>query len=224
MQRAMLATPAYDGRLDVAYTYSLLETIKLCAAHGVALHPVWWPGEALIQHARNMLVQIAVESKVDAVLFADSDQSWQPADALKLLAYPVHVVGAPVRKKSDDESWNVRSLTPHFPVDEQTGLWKANAIGTGFLRVSGEALQTVWARSKPYSKGGQQCRMVFDVPVIDGELWGEDTIFCSKLAECGYPIYVDPKMQVGHHGSKNYTGDFEAYVNSLQKASLRVVG
>lgn len=222
--KVMLATPAYDGRVEVTYTHSLVQTIRLCAANGIAVHPVWWPGEALVQHARNMLVAEALEARVDAVLFVDSDQEWQPEVALKLLKYPVDVVGAPVRKKSDtEESYNVRSHTPHFPVGP-SGLWIADAIGTGFLKVSQKALQAVWDASQPYSKGNQSTRMVFDVPVIDGQLYGEDTVFCHKLRECGYDIHVDFKAQVGHVGNKTYRGDFENYVKRLQAATLRVVG
>lgn len=223
MRTVMLATPAYSGQVEVEYTHALVQSIRACADFDINLKPVWWPGEALVQHARNMLVGIAIESKVDNVLFVDSDQSWQPQEAVALLRHPVDVVGAPVRRKSDSvEEYNVRVAGSEIRIDEATGLWQVSAIGTGFLSVSRKALQAVWDRSKPYRKGDQNTRMVFDVPVIDGELWGEDTIFCQKLTDAGFPIHVDPSFVVAHHGAKKYTGSFLNYIDQL-RAPLRVV-
>lgn len=217
-RRVMLATPAYDGRVEVGYTHALVQSIKLCASKGVELHPVWWPGEALVQHARNMLVQLALDAKVDDMVFVDADQEWEPAQMLSLLAHAVDVVGAPVRKKTDAaEEYNVRANSPNCRIDPRSGLWIVDAVGTGFLRVSHSALLAIWELSPPYQKGTQQCRMVFDLKVIDGQLWGEDTLFCARLTELGFPIHLDPSFTVAHIGAKKYTGDFAAWVKKLRR-------
>lgn len=218
-KQVMLGTPAYDGRVDVGYTYSLVQSIQACADKGIALHPVWWPGEALVQHARNMLVKMALEANVEALLFADADQEWAPEEALALLSHPVDVVGAPVRKKTDDkELYNVRSKTPFMPVDKQSGLWIVDGIGTGFLKLSRKALVDLWKQSEPYDHNGVSVRMVFDVGVVDGRLMGEDTYMCEKLTALGYRIHLDPRFVVTHNGTKKFKGDFRAYIARLQAA------
>ena len=217
--QVMLATPAHDFRADVYYFNSVLETVRLCSGKGVQVHPVFWPGEALVQHARNALVQLALDAGVDQVLMIDSDQEWRAEQALALLRYPVDVVGAAVRKKTDaEEKYNVLAKSPYMQEDDKTGLWVVEAVGTGFLRVSVKALRAVWERATEYDHNGKKFRMIFEPLVVDGRLVGEDTIFCHKLHAAGFPVHVDPSFTVTHNGMKQYKGDFRAYVARLQAA------
>lgn len=220
----MLGTPAYDGRVEVGYAHSLVQSISACAARGIALHPVWWPGEALVQHARNMLVQLAIASKVDSLLFVDSDQEWEPQHVLLLLQHPVDVVGAPVRKRTDaEEAYNIRSRTLPVPRDSSTPLFIVDGIGTGFLKLSRRALLAVWESAEPYVNNGQACRMVFDVRVVDGRLMGEDVYLCEQLRALGFKIHVEATANVTHVGSKKFTGDFLSYLARLERGARQEV-
>jgi hypothetical protein len=168
---------------------------------------------------------MALEGKVDDIFFVDADQEWEPQWILKLLKHPVDCVGAAVRLKTDDvERYNVRSTTFPIPVDEKTGLWKVDAVGTGFLRMSRRAMGTLWANSEPYQKNDQETRMVFDVRVVDGKLVGEDVICCLKLTELGIPVWIDPSFCPNHIGVKKYVGDFVAYIERLLEKERQPVG
>jgi hypothetical protein len=216
----MLATPAYDGRIECRYAYGLVESIALCAANGIALHPVWWPGEALVQHARNMLIALAMEGEVDDLLFVDADQEFTSEQVFAILKHNVDCVGAPVRKKSDsEESYNVLAKSPFIPADRATGLWHVDAVGTGFLRLSRHALEGLWGASQPYAKNGQKARMIFELRIEDGQLVGEDTTMCRKLAALGIPVYLDPRFVPVHIGTKRYEGNFLNWISRLQKAN-----
>ena len=216
----MIGTPAHDWKIDVRFADSLVQTIKLCAAHEIDIIPIYQPGDALIQRARNDLVKMALEGGVDDLFFIDSDQFWKPEWFLALLSHPVNVVGAAVRKKADrEEEYNVKAQNGVIPVDELTGLLAPRSVGTGFLRVSRTALQAVWALSEPYvNNDGSTARMVFDVKVIEGKLWSEDTLFCAKLIQAGIPIHLDASFTVPHVGQKVYEGDFATYIDKLAKA------
>ncbi len=219
-RRVMIGTPAHDWRADVRYVDSLIRTIELCSENSIKIIPVYSPGDALIQRARNHLVQMAVDGDVDDLFFIDSDQYWEPEWVLKLLEFHVDVVGAPIRKKTDEELYNVKAAGPFIPVDPDTGLWLPVAIGTGFMCLSRTALRIAWDASDEYrGSDGSVSRMVFDVNVIDGELYGEDTLFCAKMTAAGIPIHLDWTINVPHVGQKVYVGDFAAYVEGLQKAT-----
>ena len=221
MRRTMIATPSHDGLVDVRYTYSLVQTIALLAQNGIEAYPVFWPGEALVQRARNELVKIAVESGVDDVLFIDGDQEWEPLWVLSLLQRQVDCVGAPVRKKTDDaELYNVRVASTGILVDPLTHLLIVDAIGTGFMRLSKRALLALWERSEEYEDAGHKCRMVFDVRVIDGKFTGEDVIMCAKLRHAGINVYCDPSFTVSHIGVKTFKGDFLSYLKRLHAAKV----
>jgi hypothetical protein len=65
MRRVLIGTPAHDGRLDVWYCNSLINTIKLSMVHGVEIVPVYMSYDSLIQRARNDLVRLALEENFD---------------------------------------------------------------------------------------------------------------------------------------------------------------
>ena len=211
----VLLTPAdLTHKVDVYYHHAVIDTIKLCAKHGIDVVPISWPGEALVQHARNALAGLALKSNAEQFFWVDADQEWQAEQFLRLLQHPVDVVGATYLKKQVEEEYTFRT----GPVIEvRNGLMAIQSMGTGFLRVSRQALQAVWNASEPYEKAGEQFRMCFDVQVIEGHLVGEDTYFCAGLADAGYQTWLDPSFTVGHNGFKRFKGDVAAYIAKLAK-------
>jgi hypothetical protein len=218
LRKVIIGTPCYDGRTDVWFNHSLNDSIKLAAKHGIDLCPIYLSYDALIQRARNDLVRLAVESDCEALIFIDSDQAWEPEWILRLLAYPVDVVGGAVRKKSDAELYNVRATLP-IPRDEATGLLTVDGLGTGFLRLSRKAFTALWDGSEEYRNEGRTCRMVFDVRVVNGELVSEDNIVCTKLKEAGFAVYLDSSMTCAHIGAKKWTGDFAKWLARLSASA-----
>jgi len=216
MRRVMIATPCYDGRVDVFFADSLAKTIKLAASYGVDICPIYMPHDALIQRSRNDLVKIAVEGNFEDMIWIDSDQQWEPEWIFKLLAYRVDVVGGAVRKKSDVEQYNIRCDSPEITQDSSTGLLLVDGIGTGFLRFSRKAFLSLWNNSPKYMNHGREGRMVFDVQIINGQLVSEDNIVCNKLKSLGFFVCLDPSMTCSHIGTKKWDGDFSKWFASLQ--------
>lgn len=215
MKRVLIGTPAHDGRVDVWYANSLVNTIKMAAQLGIQVDPVYMSYDSLVQRARNDLVRLALEQRYDALVFIDSDQDWDPAWIFRLLSYEEPVVGGTVVKKSDRTMFNVKILKSGIKI-ESSGLIEVESIGTGFLKISREALEAVWDISEEYVNEGRKCRMVFDVKLIDGELVSEDNIFCAKWRSLGNKVWIDPNMTCGHVGVKKYTGNFMQFLNQHQ--------
>lgn len=206
--------PAHSVSVDAYYHHSVINTIKAGFKQGIDVCELTWPGEALVQHARNALVELALKDarKFENFVWIDSDQEFTPRQFLALLDHDVDVVGGTYRKKQDEEAYEVRVSE----VTEIGGLWKVMGLGTGFLKVSREALETVYRHSEVYENKGQKFRAVFEVPIINGRLYGEDTIFCEKLQAAGFDIYLDPSVTVGHNGHKRYKGDFQAFIDRIK--------
>ena len=178
--------------------------------------PAYVAYDALVQRARNDLVQLAVDNGFDDLIFIDADQQWNPQWVAQLLSYPVDVVGAPVRRKSDPECYNVRALRSPVPVDPVTGLFIVDGIGAGFLRMSRRAFTALWGASVPYTTDERHGRMVFDVQIIDGQLLSEDHVLCRKLQALGFAIHVDGDMTCSHIGSKKWDGDFRRWLRNTR--------
>lgn len=216
MRRVMVATPAYDGRVDIHFADSVVNSVKLAAGMGIDLMPVYWPHEAILFHARNELFQMAVEHQVDDLVWIDSDQGWNPEDLIKLLSYDVDVVGAPVRKKTlENELYNVRANSANIPVDINTELLIIEGLGTGFIRLSKRAVNALWDTAGEYNKDGRSCRMVFENMLKNGNLVSEDNVLCEKLKALGYVIHLDPQITCSHFGSVEFTGDFSQWLKGL---------
>jgi hypothetical protein len=214
IRKVLIATPALDGRLDVWYTNSMVNSIRLTQANNVFLHPVFLSFDALLQRARNDLFKIAVDGQYDCMIWIDSDMEWNPEWIMELIDRPEDVVGGTARKKTDDAEIYVaktRDLTRH-----DNGLIKCDGLGTGFVKLSKEAYMAVWEASTEYREGEKVCRMVCDVKVIDGELYSEDTVLFKKLNELGFNCWLDPKMTCNHIGTKKFVGNMELYLERLQ--------
>ena len=212
MKKVLLGTPCYDGRIDVWYTNSLCNTIKMSAERGVEIIPMWVSFDALLQRARNDTVHIALEKDVDALVWVDSDIEWQPEWFFKLLDYKEDVVGGTYRKKGDREEYVIRQVERR-PPNPVTGLIEVDGLGTGFVKMSKAAIQYLWNTSQVYidPKDMQERRMIFDVAIENRSLISEDIHAFNKLRAGGFPSYLDPKIVCNHIGPYKFEGTTEKF-------------
>ena len=212
--KVLIGTPAHTGQLDVWYVNSLVNSVRIAQGMGIYLHPVFLSYDALVQRARNDLVKMAVEGNYDALIFIDADMEWDPEWIMELLEREEHVIGGTARKKTDEQEVYVaktQDLTVH-----KNGMIKCEGLGTGFVKLSKEALHAVWDISEPYTNGDRSGRMVCNVEIIDGELFSEDTALFRKLADLGFDLWLAPHMTCGHIGTKKFVGNFEAYLKRVE--------
>lgn len=213
MRKVLIGTPSHDGKVDVWFANSLVNTVRLSYEKNVIVAPIYMAYDSLVQRARNDLVKLAIEQDFDDLIFIDSDQEWDPAWIFTLLDHDADVVGGTVVKKSDEVAFNVKALPDGL--NEVNGLMEVECVGTGFMRISREALKKVWDVSPEYKNEGRTCRMVFDIQIIDGDLVSEDNVFCRKWRDLGGKVYIDPAMTCNHIGVKKYTGNFQEYLKAV---------
>lgn len=219
MRKVLLGTPSHDGKVEAAYAICLAQTVLLAAQQDIQIMPIVVSYDAMVQRARNDLIKYALDGECDDIVFIDSDQEWEPYWVLRLLSHEADVVGGAVVKKSDTHlAFNVKAFKDGLTV-EDNGLAKVECIGTGFLRISRNAMKQVWAASDTYTNEGKECRMVFDVKVIDGELVSEDNVFCHKWRDLGGNVFVDVTMTCAHYGTKRYVGNLMAFLEELKLRS-----
>ena len=217
IRRVMVGTPCYDGRVDVVYFHSLLNSIKLCSKHNIDVMPIHISYEAIISVARNDIFKLAHNFDLDDLVFIDSDVEWSPEGFLKLLQHPVDFVGCALVKKGNPESYTVKSLEWPIPRDPKTNLLLVDGVGTGFLRISKQAIKKIWENSLPYDHDKENNnRNVFETKIIDGKFTGEDICFCTKWLELGEKIYLDDNFTCSHVGIHKWTGDFKSWLSRIK--------
>lgn len=209
MRKVLVATPSYDGKIDVWFANSLTETLKLCLINDILIQPIYMSYDALIQRSRNDLLALAIEGDYDDMFWIDSDIAWQPEWFLNLLNYNVDVVGGTYPKKSlQVEGYPVKCGDTNNLILNPDGLLEVEGLGTGFLRMSKKAIQSLWDNSPEYIENEKSKRWAFDVRIEDKTLISEDIIICKRLKELGFSIYLDPSMTCEHVGNLKYTGNF----------------
>jgi len=222
MKKILVGTPAHDGRVEVYYVNSLIQTIRYMESKMYEVHPIFMSYDSLVQRARNDLIKIAVEQDYDYLFFIDSDMVWEPQWVDELINTPVDVISGTARKKTDNELSfaikikkdfeNAKRLPTNPDVMEVTG------TGMAFTKITKKAFTDVWNLSPKYKNGEREGRMVFDIGIDnDGELYSEDTSFCNKWKSLGGTTWVDISMTCGHIGSKVFTGNFKQFFEQYVK-------
>ena len=214
MRKVLIGTPAYDGRVDVWFANSLVNTVRMSYEKETVIVPIYMAYDSLVQRARNDIVRLAIEEDFDDLIFIDSDVEWNPEWVFKLLEYKEDVVGGVYPKKTDEPQFPVHALKDGMKLEEN-GLIEVDGLPTGFLKISRDALKKVWDASSEYQNEGRTCRMVFDIQVQNGLLVSEDIVFCRKWHELDGKVYVDPTMTCNHVGVKKYTGNFMEYIKAI---------
>lgn len=214
MRKVLVGTPSYDGKLDVWYVDSLMNTQRLCIESGqVDLKAIYVSYDSLVQRARNTLFKLALDGGYDDLFFIDFDVEWKPEWILKFLSFPEPIIGAALVKKSDRESYTVKLVEKDLKWNERGDLIEVDGVGTGFMKVSRFAMEKLWESSEPYhdhDKGPS--RMLFDIKIENGDLVSEDYVMCNKWRALGYKTWIDPTITINHIGHKKYVGDFNKFI------------
>ena len=202
MKQVLLLTPTQEGKLDVFYTASLAETIRVGIANNIEFIPQFIAYDALVQRVRNDLLKIAYQSGLDTI-WIDDDMGWDPMWLVKMVNRPEDIIAAPVRKKTDEaEIYNVLTQ-PQINITDD--LLLVESVGFGLIKLSKEAIKQLWASGEPYVENGVDKSWAFDVRIENGVLVSEDIIACRAI---GLPIYVDITMNPTHTGTKTWRGSF----------------
>ena len=174
---------------------SLLQTVQ----KGV-VDPMIVEG-SLIYDARDAIATYAAENDYDYILYADSDMVFSADDLKKLVAHDTDIVtGRYVTRRGENKNVaytevitrrRVPYRAPKLIEDKAvTGYAEIAACGFGFCLIKVKAIQTMLKHYKS----------LFEPK------WGvgEDIAFCLRARRCGFRVYIDRDVKLGHIGEVVY--------------------
>lgn len=209
MKNILIATPCLYGKVDAYYVHSLCESIKLGLQNNLHIRPIFLANESILTIARNELINLAYKENYDAMVFIDDDELWEPEYLIEILLSNKDVIGLPVVNKGDNKmEYNVYFNKEKIAKDED-GYIKVTSIGTGFLKLSRKVIVDLCESNSYITFRNKKLKNVFEFNYVNNSFIGEDIMLCKKLAELGYPIWVNPKHTVYHMGTKMFKGNFE---------------
>ena len=216
IRRVLIGTPALDGKVQAWYTDSLCNSIKVCTANGIDLQPVILIDESILPMARNELLNIAYQDNFESIVFIDADQVWNPIALLEVINSQYDVIGLPVVSKTDEPgNFNVKLKGIGQIEKDEQGNIKVDAVGTGFLKLSRKALESLWNSNPTTLFRGKELKLICEYATSYNEFVGEDIYLCTKLKELGFYIWVNPNATCAHIGSKVWVGDFAHFLEFL---------
>lgn len=210
MTKVFLATPAYDGKVNVQYAISLGETYNLLKNVGIDVQTAINCSGSLLVAERNRLLEQFMDSDCTHILCIDSDLGWPAQSVLAMIHHEKDFVGGVYPTRRD----NLFLFRPVLKEDgslETDGkkLMKMEYIPSGFIMLTRDAVKKMRGFFphlffKPKESNNDPSRLsgyaLFNTEVWEGEFWGEDYVFCRRVREAGIDIWVDPMIEFDHCG------------------------
>lgn len=154
-----------------------------------------------VDDARRMATQAVLTWKgITHILWVDDDMVFPPDALQRLLAHDLDIVGGlcfnrrapayqPIVGRLYDPALAMPKNAPGFVYDlPRSGLIECDATGGAFLLVKARVFKDIEAQFGSES---------WWIP--DGEA-SEDFSFCRRAKACGYKIFVDCSLEIGHIG------------------------
>lgn len=229
-KKIFVATPAYDGKVHVHYATMLLDLQKILEMNGYEVDIRLPVGGSLLVADRNRIIQMFWETGAEYLMCIDSDIAFNPHYILKFIQEMEKTnkdfIGG-VYPSRDGMGFNFR---PSLEEDEkivqckETGLLKMEYIPAGCMFMSRnligkmrEHYPELYYSPKDNRSKSESAFCFFDTEVWEGEFWGEDYVFCRRVRDAGFDIWVDPTIQFNHAGIQGSLMD--ALTNKKEDAS-----
>lgn len=156
-----------------------------------------------LPRSRQECLEDALLQECTHALFIDTDQSFPPDTAHRLIRHrkPVVAASIPLKTIPSYPTARARSEGPFgYPIfsnrPDALGLEKVWRVGAGVMMIDLAILQKI---EKPW----------FEIRYSDkyAQFVGEDWYFCKKVEDAGFDIFIDHDLsrQVAHIGQFQYT-------------------
>lgn len=153
-KRIFFAIPSYTGGVCAATDHSLMRAATEAYKLGWTTDKQTREADSCIQRARCYLFTYWLEqTDCTDLLFVDADIGFTAEGFVKLMSYPVDVVGGAYRARGQEEHYILRPLANELQRKPPHGLMEVEGLGTGFLRITRRAgLKIVAAQAEAAAK------------------------------------------------------------------------
>lgn len=209
MTKLFIATPAFDGKVNVSYACSLAETRHYMAVHAIECVIRIHTSGSLLVRERNDLIKAFLETDCSHMLFVDSDISWNPRDVQRMINFDEDFVASLYPARGPEKCFLFRGIygeNKRMEVSEKK-LLQMEYIPAGFMLIRRNVLEKMieffpelYYEPKDENLKHTKGYCLFDTQVWDGEFWGEDYVFCRRARQAGFKIWIDPTIVIDHAG------------------------
>ena len=183
MAKILICIPAMDT-VATGFCQSLAMLQK--SGHEVS---IMFQVGSLIYDARNRLAKQALKMGADYTMWFDSDMIFEPDTMVKLLNDDKPFVSGMYFRRA-----HPYTLVAFDDLDIEKKTFKDAKIPTELKPVGGVGFGCVLIKTEVLFEVAAKFGCWFDP--LNG--FGEDLSFCWRARECGYEVFLDPKVSCGH--------------------------
>ena len=218
----MVGMPLY-GAPTTKTQLSLLKSQELCNHGNIRFD--FTTATGFVTVARDQIVHDFLKSDAGKLFWIDGDMVWGQIEFARMLALSTQVdlicATYPMKKEGRNEYPILcdEEITP-----DKFGLLDIKGAGLGFSVWSRKACQAL-SDSKPYLWDGmlqEKRKAIFGVeprplsnphpdPEVTLEMRTEDINAFEDLRALGFKVWLDPTIELGHIGSKEWRGSLSEY-------------
>lgn len=206
-----IATPAFDGKVNVQYALSLCDTVLQLKENNIEVTLKITTSGSLLVAERNRLLEMFWLSDATHILFIDSDLGFPSKAIIAMLNQEKEFIGGVYPNRPKPNGLEGFMFRPLFNQDgslvHEKHLLKVESVPAGFMLLSRSALQKMrnyfpelYYAPKDKRANTESTYCLFNTEVYEGEFWGEDYVFCRRAKEAGIDIWVDPLISFDHGG------------------------
>ena len=208
-----IGIPAFNG-VSPQTTVALIDTCLHLQKTGIPGDVKIQYGCSIITQARSFVADEFLRSEATHLFMIDADINWTSADFVRLLALAtkMEVVAGIYPLKTDPESWAWAPGVGIKAVNEW-GCLPINGLGLGFCCVQRKIIEELadLAPKLKFAHKPEKVAVMFRCDQdADDNFRGEDIAFFADIRRIGYDVWLDPTINLGHVGAKEYRGDFMA--------------
>jgi hypothetical protein len=202
-----IGMPVYGG-IPPKTVVSLTSTVSRCASSGIRCEFVMEQG--VLPISRDAVLADFLEDDTDKLFWIDSDMIWEPGDFLRLLALSTvkDVVCATYPRKVEGPTQFQVDMDLGKIEHDEHGLFPIRGAGLGFTVIDRKVCEQL-AATKPRvgdTLNGRTMAEVFRFDTVDGKRRTEDMAFFADIRELGFQVWLDPYVNLGHFGGREWTG------------------
>lgn len=212
LPRVMIGMPVGSGSVPWLTALSLLGTMRAADREQLAVRITAPVGSSVVTWARSAIVGEFIRSDFTHLFFIDSDMVWKPADFFRLVGFGAthDIIGATYMLKREPPECVVNIPDDTAYEVNRHGNVRIKSMALGFTIIKREVIEKI-AATKPLARDVLSKAEYPDFFRLgrspDGGLLGEDVAFFNDAAQHGFRAWLDPSIQLGHVGTKVYSGD-----------------
>lgn len=225
----VVALPCSSGVVPQQFLDALIRTAGVLRKHGVTLTISTRVGSGIIDKARDELIHsFLTRTEGTDMLFIDDDIVFEPDDVLRLMAWATtrEVVIGPYCTKDEEPTFHygLQGDDNGKVIQDDNGLIRVSAAPAGFMLLRRSALERMrgaypelrYQPRKGEFKGEMitaMCMMFLEAHPDGTRRIGEDIALCKRWTKIGGEIWLDPVIELGHVGRKEYRKSYVGWLN-----------